>query len=794
MLAAIPALIHTRPCHTLLLAALLLLCGCTGTSRIPQDDALFTGFNVKVEARNDSTNRQKQLQTELEAAVRPKPNFSLLGMRPKLAIYNTFYTEKDKGLKHWIQTKLGEPPVLLSTVDTATVSLVMSNRLHNRGYFNNSVQSKTNVRKKTATIDWTAYVSQPYRIRQVVYTIADSLIVQQDIEQNRGESLLIPGEPYDLDKMTAERVRIDANLKNKGYYYFSPDMLIFSVDTTVGNRRADVLMRLKQNLPDQALRPYKIDDIYIFANYNIGDSLSVNDTISYKNYKYIPNENYVRARHLVRGVFIEHDSLYSRQDHLLTINRLSGLSAYKFVNIDYETDTLNPGLLDTFIYLTPSFKKSLRMEGKFVSKSNNFTGPGITVSFRNRNALKGSELLNVDFTGNFESQAGGRGSQENTATEKQLNTNLSSYELGVQSSLTFPRIISPFRLRNLRTEFVPKTRMGLGFNFLTRVRYFQMNSFNASYAYNWKPKKEFTHDFTPINLQYVQLASVTDEFQDLLDQNVFLRRSFEDQFIIGSIYQLTFSNQMETNRTHQFFDNITLDGSGNLINGLQSLTGAEEPQENKPRTIFGRPYSQYVRVENDFRYYFNFGQESQIVTRLLAGVGYAHGNSTVMPYVKQFSIGGPNSIRAFRARSIGPGTYDVTEKADSLVFSYFDQTGDMKLEANIEYRFPIAGFFKGAVFVDAGNIWLLKETRNEKGEIDRPGGLFEGNEFLGELAVGTGFGLRVDVEFFVLRFDLGIPVRVPYLPAGERNVLSDFKFGFKGDNSMTLNIAIGYPF
>ena len=791
MLAALPAYLYSSQLRALLLVAIVLLCGCSGTSRIPDNDALFSGFSVKVEGKNDSSNRQKQLQTELSGTVRPKPNFSILGMRPKLAIYNTFYTKNDQGLKHWIQTKLGEPPVLVSKVDTSSINQVMSGRLHNRGYFNNIVQSKTTQKNKTATIDWTAYISEPYRIRNIEYTLYDTQPVQTDIEKVQGESLLKKGDPYDLDVMTAERVRIDANLKNKGYYYFSPDLLIFSVDTTIGNRQADVLMRLKRDIPAYTLRPYTIDDIYIFANYTLADSMSVSDTIDFKGYHYIPNENYVRARHLLRGVFLEKDSLYSRQDHLLTINRLAGLPAYKFVNINYERDTVQQGKLDSFIYLTPSFKKSLRLEGRYVSKSNNFTGPGITASFRNRNAFKGSELLTIEFTGNFESQVGGRGSETPPEGQEKANTNLSSYQLGTQATLTIPRIVSPVELRNLRTEFVPKTRMSLGFDFLNRVRYYQMNSFNASYAYNWRPKKEFTHDITPINLQYVQLGKTTIAFDTLLAQNPFLRRSFEDQFIIGSIYQFTFTNQMETNRTHQFFDNFTVDGSGNLINGLQSLSGADEPEEDRPREIFGRPYSQYVRFENDFRYYFHITKESQIATRLLAGVGYAHGNSTVLPYVKQFSIGGPNSIRAFRARSIGPGTYNVP---DSLFSSYFDQTGDMKLEANIEYRFPIAGFFKGAVFLDAGNVWLLRETRKPDGTPDKPGGLFEGNEFLAELAVGTGVGLRVDVQFFVLRFDLGIPVRVPHMPPGQRNVLSDFKFGFKGENSMTLNIAIGYPF
>ncbi|MDX5347269.1 MAG: outer membrane protein assembly factor [Hymenobacteraceae bacterium] len=208
----------------------------------------------------------------------------------------------------------------------------------------------------------------------------------------------------------------------------------------------------------------------------------------------------------------------------------------------------------------------------------------------------------------------------------------------------------------------------------------------------------------------------------------------------------------------------------------------EKATDDEPRTVIGQPYSQYSRFETDFRYYYKVGRESKIATRLIAGVGIPFGNSSTLPYVKQFTIGGTNSIRAFRARSIGPGTYKIP---DELVQSFFDQTGDIKLETNIEYRFPISGFFKGALFVDAGNIWLLKESA------DRPGGEFKASDFLNELAVGTGFGLRVDVEFFVLRFDFGIPVRVPY--EGGRNVISDFSPGL-GDNGFVLNIAVGYPF
>lgn len=781
------------PLLVFLLAAASILSGCSSTKTVPEGDALFAGYQVKINDERDSSNRTNELQTELTATVRPKPNASILGLRPKLWIYNAFYTEKEKGIKHWIQTKFGEPPVLLSAVDTNSISGVMSGRLHNKGYFVNTVESATTVNKKMATIDWTATVSEPYRIRKIEYTLSDSLPIQQAIEGIKTGSLLVPGEPYELSKMTAERVRIDQKLKEMGYYYFSPENLIFSVDTTSGGRQADVLLRLKKDVPGYALRPYTLDEVFIFANYTLNDTLYARDTIHVRGYHYLPNEDYVKARYLLRNVFLEKDSIHTRQDHLLTVNRLMGLPAYKFVNVQYERDTTELGKLDAFIYLTPSLKKSLQAEARMVNKSNGFAGPGITVSFRNRNALRGSELLSVELTGNLEnSVGGGRGKDVETKDESSSgNASLTSYELGVQSTLTFPRIVSPFKLRNLRTEFVPKTRISAGFSFLNRVQYYQMNSFNASYGYNWRPKRTLTFDATPINLQYVKLGRITADFDTILRDRPYLQRSFENQFIIGSIFQVTYSNQMIEGKTNHFFNNTSLDLSGNILNALQTLGGTPKGTDDFPRTIAKQPFSQYIRLENDFRHYLNLTKESQLVTRLAVGIGMPYGNSSQLPYVKQFSVGGPNSIRAFRARSIGPGSYNIP---DSLASSYFDQVGDIKIEANIEYRFPIAGFFKGAVFVDAGNVWLANETLDEKGVPERQGGVFKASNFLNDVAIGTGFGLRVDVDFFVIRFDLGIPVKIPYLPKGEQNVLSNFKPKFGGEEGMVLNIAIGYPF
>ncbi|GHA78181.1 translocation and assembly module lipoprotein TamL [Pontibacter akesuensis] len=773
-----------------LILLLILSAGCSVTKVVPEGEALFWGYDVKVKGEKDSSKRSADLEAELSQTVRPEPNASILGLRPKLAIYNAFYTEKEKGIKHWIMTKFGEPPVLFSELDTGSVSQIMSSRLHNRGYFNNTVGSTTTIENKKATVNWTARVGEPYRIRKIEYTLNDSLPVQRDIEQTRDETLLKPGDPYDLATLTAERVRIDGVLKNEGYYFFSPELLIYSTDTTVGDRKVDVLLRIKKAATAKALQPYKMDDIFIFANYSLGDSLATNDTIDYKGYHYIPNENYVKAKHLLRGVFLEQDSLYTREEHLLTNKRLSAYSAYKFVTIDYEVDTVKNNALDAFIYLTPALKKSLRAEAQMVSKSNGFAGPGLNLAFRNKNAFKGSELLSLEFSGTFENYVGGRGTGEAPeGVEEAGNPNLTSFELSAKASLSIPRILSPFEIRNLRTEFAPQTRIGAGFSFLNRVGFFSMNSYSATYGYNYRPTQTVTIDVTPINLQYVRLSNVTPDFTKYLVDNPFLRRSFENQFIIGSIYQLTYSTQVYENRTNQFFDQVTLDLSGNSLNAFQSVTGFPPPTDDAPRTIAGSRFSQYILLDNDFRHYFNFGKESQLVTRLVTGAGFAYGNSNTLPYVKQFSVGGPNSIRAFRARSIGPGSYIDT----TSTFSFFDQVGDIRLVGNIEYRFPIVGFFKGAVFVDAGNIWTF-DKREQAVDDNRDGGEFDPKNFLNQLAVGTGFGLRVDVEFFVLRLDVGIPVRLPYPPVEKQNALKNFNGSFSGENSMVLNIAIGYPF
>jgi outer membrane translocation and assembly module TamA len=460
------------------------------------------------------------------------------------------------------------------------------------------------------------------------------------------------------------------------------------------------------------------------------------------------------------------------------------LQTFKFVSIKFR-ETGDSSTLHADINLTPQQKKSIRMQVQGVTKSNNFVGPGFEVTYTNRNFFRGAELFQFKLSGAYEWQI-----------SRQQAGSINALEFGAEASLTFPRFVIPIKIRNESSKYVPQTIIKAGFDFQQRLKYYRLTSFTTGIGYQWRETTHKSHELFPVELSYLRTSRTSAEFDSLLMDNPSLANSFQNQFIPGVRYVYTLNTQLRdgTEKNYQpnkikrsnFFFQGTIGLAGNIINGLQSTKSEEEPG-----TLFNLPYSQYVRGETDFRYYLQLDQHNKIATRLNIGVGYAYGNSTNLPYIKQFAVGGSNSLRAFPARSVGPGTYNV--RADSTFTSdtyFIDQRGDIKLEANIEYRFDIFKGLKGAVFVDAGNIWLI---RNDEA---RPGGQFEWDTFLGELAVGTGVGIRYDFNFFVLRLDTAFPLRKAYLPVGQRWVVDQIDFGSSSwrKENLVFNIAIGYPF
>jgi outer membrane protein assembly factor BamA len=744
--------------------------GCSNTAYLAQGEKLYTGANVNIEEKKDIPDKG-DLENQLDLLAKPPPNGKLLGLfRLKLWLYNI-------GI---FKESLGEPPVLLHSVVPDRVAARMRTLLEGKGYFQPDVRYTVREKESTADIQYNIAVQSPYRNNGITVKGGNTTLVEA-IRSTMGETLLAAGAQYDIVKLKQERERIDAALKEKGYFYFSPDFIVFQADSTAGIKTVDLSLQVKRDIPVEATRVYTIGNITIYSGYSLNrDSVTmpVGDSVSVDGCYYIDLDKKFQPDVIVRSIFFRKGAVYSRKNHDLTLNRLMNLGVFKFVNIRFvEADSAGIPRLEPHIYLTPLSMKNIRFELQGVSQSNNLVGPVFNSSFRNRNLFGGAELFTLSFEAGLEMPIGGGQSGGN------------SYEIGTRGELELPKFVTPFRLENVSSLFVPKTRIVLGLSLLNRLQYYQLFSVDASFGYNWKESISKEHNFNPLSITFAHLTNTTQKFDDLLSTNPFLKKSFEEQFIIGQNYSFTYNDQLEKDHKNHLYFKGNIDLSGNLLQLVQALFIKHKATPDTPYEIFGTTYSEYYKFDIDLRHYYNtIDQTASLASRLILGIGVPYGNSATMPYVKQFYIGGSNSVRAFTAGGLGPGSYKIPDSIAAK--SFIDQAGDIKLEANTEYRFPIISIVRGALFVDAGNIWLLRE------DPARPGSQFSGKTFLDEIAVGTGFGLRLDLSFFILRFDLAFPLRIPYLPQGERWVTNKIDFGSPSwwKNNLVLNIAIGYPY
>jgi len=760
----------------MILGVLSLLAGCTANKHLADDEKYYSGASVKYKPKKHLEDAG-EITLEVDRLLRPEPNSKLLGSRPRVWFYQIAGTvNKDKGFKHWVKNKLGRKPVLVEDLNADRTRSQIESTLRNNGFFDARVLYDIKERKHSGSVLYTAEISSPYHYDTIINKIGDS-VLYTNVANLRGEALIKNGDRYDLDKLRNERGRIEKSLKDMGYYHFDDEYLLFRADSTVGDKEVALTLKLKETTPDNAKKLYTIGQVNIFTDYAYDASGQISgDTVVVESVNYIRTQDKFRPDIITEQVAIRPGRIYRKEDELVTLNRLIQLDVFKYVNVDYTEISDSDGELQADIYLSPYKKKSIRLEFQAVSKSNNFVGPNFTASFKNRNMFRGAESYQLNLDAGYEIQIGGTNDQE-----KPLN----SYTLGVENVLSVPRILSPFNIRNRSSRYVPQTLFKLGFRTLKRINFFTLNSIDAAYGFSWRETKTKRHEFYPADINFIQLGNISAEFDSVLTDNPLLKKSYEEQFILGTTYSYYFNTQNDQDRDSRsnFYFNANIDLSGNLMHLAQSSVREEENTEENPYEILGSPYSQFIKTDVDLRYYYKSGKKSTIATRLIAGVGYAFGNSTTIPYTKQFSIGGSNSIRAFRARSVGPGRYPTP---DSITF--IDQTADIKLEANLEYRFPIIGAFRGAVFTDAGNIWTLRT------DDQREGSKFEADRFVSDLAVGAGLGFRFDAEFFVLRFDLAFPLRIPYRE--DRWVIDDMavnKSEWRKEN-LVLNIAIGYPF
>ncbi len=750
-------------------SVLLLFClpvffySCSETKSLEEGQYLYNGASIKINAVPPiSRSKTRALKTELTGLLRPNPNGTFLGIRVKLLLYNMAGKPKGKGLRYLIREKLGEPPVIATFTSMEKNRAVLQNRLENRGYFKDTVILDTAYKGRKLGAVYTADIGKQYTIRNISFPSSpDSL--SQEINSMADKSLLKKGDPYNLDVIKNERTRIDANLKQKGYYYFRPDDLLIRADSTVGDHQVDMNLIIKKSTPAEAYNIYRINEVVVFADYNVHVDTSINvaDLPKFQGYTIIDSEKLFKPQIFSRALVFKSGDIYNRRDHDLSLNRLISLGVFKFVKIRFdETDTAQRKL-NAFYYLTPTEKKSIRFEVSGLTQSNDANGGQISVNWRNRNIFRGAELLTTTVYLGYLRQYLGAGVHTNTT------------KLGADVSLFVPRVIGPVKFQT-NSAFIPKTRFNIGYEFFDQSNEYTLNSFKASFAYVWKESltKENTLEILRVNL--VNPTHIDSLYQLQLDTNIVLARSIERAFIIGPTYNFNFNSQLIPNHNkNNFYFNGNIDLSSNIL-GI--VSGADVQKTGIQKTLFNVPYSQYLRGEIDFRHYLSLSQYTVLASRITGGIGYAYGNSYTMPFIKEFFVGGANDIRAFRSRSLGPGSYYAGNEETTFVA---DQPGDIKMEINSELRFKLFSIVRWAFFVDAGNDWTIHYDSS------RVGSQFT-NKWPSQIAVGVGTGLRLDISILLLRLDLGIPVREPWL-------ISSDKWVFDSKNSV-INFAIGYPF
>ncbi|MFW5663612.1 MAG: BamA/TamA family outer membrane protein [bacterium] len=756
---------------------LLLLGSCSYTRYLDDGEKLYTGSEIKLES-DEKIKDKGEMVSELNEVIRPKPNERVLYWRYRLWFYNVVGEDPGDGLRKWIKKRIGRAPVLWSDFNGERTVRLLENRLFNMGYFDAVVDFNPNEKKKKASAEFQIKLPPPFLVSDILPLDNDSEISKR-INSSMENTLIKEDQIYRLSRLKEERERISKDIRDQGYFYFNPDYVIFRADTTVGNRKVKLALSLNQATPEKALKTYRIGNTYIHANHSLrrDPSQQSADTVEIKDHLFLIDKNELfKPATLQRAVFFEHDELYNTKDHDLTLNYLMGLEVFKFVNLRFseankqDTDSL----LDLEVLLTPMEKKNLGVEIRGVSKSTGFVGPGLTLSFTNRNFLRGAEHFSINLEGAYEILMGGGNKNEN------------SLEAGIRSEFTIPRFVVPFGFDNINPLYLPRTKISLNFNYLSRTDAFSVTSFRSQFGYEWRQSITSDYRFYPLVFNLFSLGTISEQYEEFFSREVLFRRGLFEQFLLGSEFSWSWNTRLRGPRKHAWYINQTIDLSGNLAWLLFDGLNMGNKSQEGDYEIFNKSFSQYSRTELDVRYYLSMGYGRKLVSRIVAGIGIPYGNSTTLPYVKLFTTGGSNSIRAFQPRALGPGSYNSPDTLTSSFDIY--RSGDVKLELNLEYRYEITDIIKGAVFADAGNIWNLKERENA------PGGKLQASEFLSQIALGTGAGLRFDFNFFLLRLDLAFPLAVPYDDSpGYFQKIKPFNGQWLSDN-LVLNLAIGYPF
>lgn len=747
----------------------MLITGCSTTRRLGADEVLYTGVK-KIDIRTDEGQKAAPgLAAAVKSAVNVAPNNSLISPYIRypfpigLWAYNN-WSNPPKGFKHWLYKKFAREPILISDVRPEVRTEMITEILENNGYFRGTASYELIKGKnpKKARIRYQITTGPEYTLDSIellpdtcrLYHLIDSVVSHS--------TYLKSGNRYCTDSLSTERLRIANAVRNKGYYFFRPDYIEYLADSTITPKRIALRLGIANDVPKSALLVFKTGTITTRVNRNQGDGYP--DTIDTNRGMLIQMKpSRLRNGLIPQCITFRSGKTFSVRDMNRTQTNLSRLGIFNGIDINVFPDTTTSvPTLNVDINCTFDAPLEASLEVNATSKSNSYIGPGLMFGVTNRNLFGGGEQLSFKLNGSYEWQTG----------RDRGKSIFNSYEIGLTTTLSFPRMLAP--------HFIPRskrdlnwTRISLNTDLLNRPHYFKMAQFNAAFSYDWRASRHASNTLTLFKLTYTNLLNTTHEFDSIMNANQAIALSFRSQFIPQIAYSYVYDRDFDNeNRINWQF---SVQEAGNIFWGIWKMFGKDGEKK-----LFGTPFSQFVKGSTQLVYSRRLYGDNWLVSRVAVGAAHPYGNSSQVPYSEQFYVGGANSIRAFTVRSIGPGSYRVP---DDAINGYFDQTGTFKFEFNVEYRFPIYGPLHGALFIDSGNVWLLKNDPL------RPGGKLKGSSFLRDLAVGTGTGLRVDIGMLVIRGDLGIGIHAPY-DTGKRGYYNMKSFG----NSLAFHLAIGYPF
>ena len=774
----------TRLAKTLMLAlATVLVTACSTTRSIPDGDQLYTGL-AKTKYKTPVQDKHfTNTHAEIDAALATAPNGALFGsssVRSPFQVglwgWNAF-VGSDDGFSKWMLSSFGSRPVLLSWVNPALRASVAQEVLRAHGYFHGKVGYDIikQHNPKKAKIKYTVDMGPLWTVDSLSYQgfppQADSLIMA-----TTAEARIRKGDAFDVNTLDAERRRVSTLLRNNGFFYYQPSYASWLVDSVSQPGKVLLKLQLAEQTPSVAERKWTIGKINIDLHKSYGDSLMNSETRRDITMRYNGKHSPLRVPVILSANRLFPRQLYNYSEYQAGISNLSSTGLFSTVDVNFSPrdTTGRADTLDMHMNLVFDKPYDIYLEGNVTGKTNNRIGPGAVLGITRRNAFRGGELLDLKIKGNYEWQTAHHG--EGNASK------FNSYEYGADVSLQLPRMVIPYvsyfrkklfnHFRRIGFFSTPSTTLKFSTDILNRAGFFKRRIVSGEWTYNLQTSPTSKHQYTPLSFSYEYMKRRTAAFDSVLTANPYLAYTMRDQFIPKMQYVYTYTSP-KTYRNPLWWQ-TTVSESGNILSLGEMVAGNKWSKKNKE--LFKNPYAQFFKLETELVKTWQLTEHSSLVAHGDLGMLWAYGNSGEAPYSEQFYVGGANSIRAFTVRSIGPGSY---HNAESATNNYLDQTGDLKFLGNLEYRPRLFGNLYGAMFLDAGNVWSLHKD-------DRSGGHFEPKNLLKEMALGTGVGLRYDMDFLVIRVDWGVGLHVPY-KSGFYNVGS-----FR--DSQSLHFAIGYPF